>query len=466
MRKLILLTTIFAFVCEANAQFTGKPIYNIRVERSDTVMGNIEVELFPNIAPLHVANWDSIVTSGGYDSTAFHRIVPGFVIQGGDPNSVSGPVSTWGQGNASQANVNAEFTEVPHARGILSAARAADPNSASSQFFICVANAFSLDNNYSVYGQTISGMNIVDLIVSAQVVGGTERPADKISMFITAIGSNDSVPLAPQLQSPAANATDIVASNSFSWTSIGDAKLYMLEVATDTGFTNMAYNRHTKYTSVTIPGLDEYTTYYWRVRANNGGHFSVNPEHRMFTSGIGAPALYLPENLSTTTNRPLFDWEGKPSGVEYHLQVSIVSSFSNPLAVVYDTIVASVSEFKATKDLELNKKHFWRVVAIDSLGNESEFSDVWEFTPTVIDGISDLHKGGVVLYPNPATDRIFIASAESQYFTLLHVNGSVVHQVMLSRGVTTVDVSHLASGMYYYQIEQGHQRQTGKFIKQ
>ena len=103
-------------------------------------------------APFHVANFDSLVNVHFYDSTAFHRVIPGFMIQGGDPNSRSGPIATWGFGDPSQPTVNAEFSAARHLRGIVSAARDADKNSANSQFFICVADAACLKGEYSVYG--------------------------------------------------------------------------------------------------------------------------------------------------------------------------------------------------------------------------------------------------------------------------------------------------------------------------
>src|SRR5438128_7898727 len=117
------LVLTFAERAGAQVTFTGKPQYQIEVHRADTVMGKIIVEMFPAIAPNSVRNWDSLVSIHFYDSTAFHRVIPGFMIQGGDPNSRSGPRSTWGYGDPDQATVDAEFSAVSHLRGILSAAR-------------------------------------------------------------------------------------------------------------------------------------------------------------------------------------------------------------------------------------------------------------------------------------------------------------------------------------------------------
>src|SRR5262245_54833622 len=126
-----------AWLLPARAQ-NGKPQYLITVTRGGQPLGQITIETFPDIAPKPSANFDSLVSIKFYDSTAFHRVIPGFVIQGGDPNSKNKPRSTWGYGDPSQRTVPAEFTRLSHTRGMMSAARATDPNSATSQFFICV----------------------------------------------------------------------------------------------------------------------------------------------------------------------------------------------------------------------------------------------------------------------------------------------------------------------------------------
>src|SRR5437868_7957173 len=139
---------LFFLTTELFSQFTytytGKPRFQIVTTQASATLGVIHVELFPTIAPRHVRNFDSLVSKQFYDTTAFHRVVPGFVIQGGDPNSRSGPVSTWGYGQPGQPTVKAEFSVARHERGILSAARSNNINSATSQFFICVAPACNL----------------------------------------------------------------------------------------------------------------------------------------------------------------------------------------------------------------------------------------------------------------------------------------------------------------------------------
>ncbi len=136
-----------------------------------TKLGKIAIKFFPEKAPNHVKNFLNLCRSGFYNGTKFHRVIPNFMIQGGDPNTKKGDPETWGQGghevNGKEVTVKAEFNDIHHARGIVSMARAQDPNSASSQFFICVADAGYLDGKYSAFGQVIEGMDVVDKIVSA-----------------------------------------------------------------------------------------------------------------------------------------------------------------------------------------------------------------------------------------------------------------------------------------------------------
>ncbi|MBI2214729.1 MAG: peptidylprolyl isomerase [Acidobacteria bacterium] len=139
--------------------------YVDKVVELETEAGTISLRFYPDVAPNHVRNFIDRTEAGDYDGTKFHRIIPGFVIQGGDPNTRSDDSSTWGTGG-SGPGVKAEFNSVHHGRGILSMARSMDPDSARSQFFICVDDADSLDNNYTVFGKVVSGMDVVDKIVA------------------------------------------------------------------------------------------------------------------------------------------------------------------------------------------------------------------------------------------------------------------------------------------------------------
>ena len=155
-----------------------------------TTAGEIDVRFFPDKAPNHVKNFIDLAKSGFYDGIKFHRVIPGFMIQGGDPNTKTGDPNTWGMGG-SPNKIRAEFNDVKHVRGILSAARTADPNSASSQFFIMVATAPSLDNQYSAFGKVVKGMEVADKIVNAPR-NASDRPNDPTS--ITKIVIRDAKP--------------------------------------------------------------------------------------------------------------------------------------------------------------------------------------------------------------------------------------------------------------------------------
>ena len=131
----------------------------------ETNLGKIELKFFPDVAPNHVKNFIDLAKKGFYDGTTFHRVIPGFMIQGGDPNSKNPDKSKHGMGGPGYT-VKAEFNDKPHKRGTLSMARAQDPDSAGSQFFICVADAAFLNKQYTVFGEVVSGMNVADKIVN------------------------------------------------------------------------------------------------------------------------------------------------------------------------------------------------------------------------------------------------------------------------------------------------------------
>src|SRR4030066_2291657 len=130
-----------------------------------TRLGDITLKFFPEVAPNHVNNFIDLAKKGFYNGTIFHRVVPKFVIQGGDPNSKNPDRSKHGMGGPGY-NVKAEFSNNLHKRGTLSMARSAHPDSAGSQFFICVAAAPFLDGKYTVFGEVLKGMDVVDQIIS------------------------------------------------------------------------------------------------------------------------------------------------------------------------------------------------------------------------------------------------------------------------------------------------------------
>lgn len=134
-----------------------------------TTQGTITFELLPELAPEHVKNFIDLAKSGFYNGTKFHRVIPGFMIQGGDPNTKTADTSKWGMGDGPR-QVKAEFSppeKASHVRGMVSMARASDPNSASCQFFIVQADSKFLDGQYSIFGKVTSGMDVVDKIANA-----------------------------------------------------------------------------------------------------------------------------------------------------------------------------------------------------------------------------------------------------------------------------------------------------------
>ena len=148
----------------------------------ETKFGNIELKFFPDVAPNHVNNFIELAKKGFYDGTTFHRIIPGFMIQGGDPNSKSPDKSTHGMGGPGYS-VKAEFNALPHKKGTLSMARSASPDSAGSQFFICVAAAPFLDRQYTVFGEVVSGIEAADKIVG-QPRDSKDNPNERIEIKV------------------------------------------------------------------------------------------------------------------------------------------------------------------------------------------------------------------------------------------------------------------------------------------
>lgn len=130
----------------------------------ETNFGNIVVELFIKSAPETVRNFTTLAKSNFYDGTLFHRVIPGFMIQGGDPNTKKPDKSKWGMGGPGYT-IKAEFNSKSHLRGIVSMARATDPDSAGSQFFIVTSDSTFLDRQYTVFGEVLQGMDIADKIV-------------------------------------------------------------------------------------------------------------------------------------------------------------------------------------------------------------------------------------------------------------------------------------------------------------
>ena len=133
----------------------------------ETNQGKIVFDLFPDTAPETVRNFIKLANSGFYDGTLFHRVIPGFMIQGGDPNTKQPDKSTWGTGGPGYS-IKAEFNSKSHLRGMVSMARSTDPDSAGSQFFIVTTDSTFLNGQYTAFGQVVEGLEVADKIVNMQ----------------------------------------------------------------------------------------------------------------------------------------------------------------------------------------------------------------------------------------------------------------------------------------------------------
>jgi peptidyl-prolyl cis-trans isomerase B (cyclophilin B) len=150
-----------------------------------TKFGDITLKFFPDVAPNHVSNFLDLAEKGFYNGTTFHRVIPGFMVQGGDPNSKDPDKTKHGTGGPGY-RIKAEFNKKSHERGTLSMARSADPDSAGSQFFICVADAPFLDGQYTVFGEVEKGMEVADKIVS-QPRDPRDNPLERVEMTVDVI---------------------------------------------------------------------------------------------------------------------------------------------------------------------------------------------------------------------------------------------------------------------------------------
>jgi peptidyl-prolyl cis-trans isomerase B (cyclophilin B) len=161
-----------------------------------TNFGDMIVEFYPDIAPMHVDSFVALANEEYFNGTTFHRVIPGFMIQGGDPNSRNENKATHGTGgragkffgigneeDPSTWLIPQEFNDTPHVKGILSMARTNEPNSASSQFFICHDNANFLDNNYTVFGKVVEGLDIIDQIATV-AKDQNDNPLERVEMSV------------------------------------------------------------------------------------------------------------------------------------------------------------------------------------------------------------------------------------------------------------------------------------------
>src|SRR6185295_287212 len=161
----------------------GKTRATIKVTSKGEAWGEIVLQFYPDVAPNHVKNFIDLAGKKFYDGTTFHRVIPGFMIQGGDPNSKNPDRASHGMGGPGH-RVKAEFNSKPHTRGVLSMARSNDPDSAGSQFFICVADAHFLDWQYTAFGEVVSGMEVADAVVNMKR-DGRDNPLERVEMTVS-----------------------------------------------------------------------------------------------------------------------------------------------------------------------------------------------------------------------------------------------------------------------------------------
>jgi len=179
MKKFIYLFIFFFSLLNTNIYANNKTMI------LKLTYGEVEIELYPDKAPNHVKRFRELSDGGKYDGVVFHRVIDGFMAQSGDvkfgnSNNADFNLSLAGTGGSNLPNIKAEFTDIAHIRGVLSAARSADPDSANSQFFICLDSAPHLDRQYSAFGKVIKGMEFVDMIKKGDPNSGAVNNPDKI----------------------------------------------------------------------------------------------------------------------------------------------------------------------------------------------------------------------------------------------------------------------------------------------
>ena len=179
MKKIIYLFILF-FSLENKDIFAQNNLMILKLS-----YGDVEIELFPDKAPNHVKRFTELAKNGKYDGVVFHRVIDGFMAQTGDvkfgnSNNPNFNLSLAGTGGSDLPDLKAEFNDVAHTRGILSAARSANPDSANSQFFICFDSAPHLDRQYSAFGKVSKGMEFIDMIKKGDPNSGLVPNPDKI----------------------------------------------------------------------------------------------------------------------------------------------------------------------------------------------------------------------------------------------------------------------------------------------
>jgi peptidyl-prolyl cis-trans isomerase B (cyclophilin B) len=159
-------------------------VYDDEVAVFETDYGSFKIALYPDVAPLHVENFKKLIRDKFYDGLGFHRVIANRIIQGGDPQTRGGGNrGMWGGGEKNQPKVPAEFSTRPFTRGAVGMARAGDPNSATSQFFVCLGPEHQWDGQYTIFGEVTQGLNNVQIISNVPLQPGTKDQVKELPII-------------------------------------------------------------------------------------------------------------------------------------------------------------------------------------------------------------------------------------------------------------------------------------------
>ncbi len=469
MKKKLVFSIVIQIIIAVSVAYsqTGKPQYIIRTEQNGADFGSFTIELFPSIAPLHSAYFDSLVNISFFDSTAFHRVVPDFVIQGGDPNSKDKPRETWGEGDTSQATILAEFSGVSHLRGIVGAARDENINSASSQFYVNVSDNTSLDSLYTAFGKVIDGMDIVDKIVNVPR-DVNDNPIDKIEMFVTKGAFTNIVPKTPSLISPLDNEVGLIIGDTLKWDFNEDVVEYNIQISTDENFDSLIIDSRVGNNFYRIENIElGNVIYYWKVMANNGGNKSGYSIPQKFTSSIKAPVLLSPaKNEDSVSVTPKLEWSNVDGATKYKVQISTAPLFNSQYIVV-DVDTITTNSF-ITPKLQASKSHYWKVFSLtdEYVGPSSDFSRFVTGNVTSIKYVNEIPSKFNLSqnYPNPfnPSTQITYQLPENSFVDIVVYNsiGQLVAKLInnyQAKGNYTIsfDATNLPSGIYIYKLNAG-----------